>query len=254
MMGNKCKTTTTSSSINDKVKVLTEKINVAESMVNSNLVLAHSSPIPTCPNPEYLTASVIRAYESIKKLQLYSSLFRWVPTHYYALKLEQRKALLLGDGVNQLCKAMLMENNRYSGIHEKGDSFYPRFILVVVQYIASINPKKLNNYLRGEYGLEGVSQPPSSSYNYRVASETDNMRLTGFEHNAVSPFGLIDETIPIILPKSITDSRVRFIWLGGGHEHLKVGVAVSELLGKCGVVRVGDVSDVRAPLDGGDDF
>ena len=163
-----------------------------------------------------------------------------------------------------------MENTRYSETYDKGGNcFYPRFILVVVQYIASINPKKLNNYLRSEYGKvkeslsadkanNNISQqaaPPSSSYNYRVASEPDNIRLTGFEHNAVSPFGLIDETIPIIIPKSITDSKVKFIWLGGGHEHLKVGVAVSELLGKCAVVRVGDVSDVRgAVVDGGDGF
>jgi prolyl-tRNA editing enzyme YbaK/EbsC (Cys-tRNA(Pro) deacylase) len=49
----------------------------------------------------------------------------------------------------------------------------------------------------------------------RIADENDSAKLTGFQHNAVSPFGL-RSSIPIILAEAITKIKPNFIFLGGG--------------------------------------
>ena len=64
-----------------------------------------------------------------------------------------------------------------------------------------------------------------------MASNTTAYDLTGYGHNGVSPFGMLtmSNNIPIILSKSIiTNARPRFIYVGGGHQDWKLGLAVSE--------------------------
>ena len=78
----------------------------------------------------------------------------------------------------------------------------------------------------------------------RLAPEEDSVRLTGYAHNGVSPFGLADSTIPILVCKSVLNVRPKFIWMGGGDKDLKLGMAVSEFVKALDAI-VLDVSEPR---------
>ena len=70
--------------------------------------------------------------------------------------------------------------------------------------------------------------------------------LTGYGHNGVSPFGMLDGSIPVIVCESIlTRVRPKFIWMGGGHQDWKLGMVVSEFLWGVDAI-VLDVSEPRA--------
>jgi len=67
-----------------------------------------------------------------------------------------------------------------------------------------------------------------NNYKFMVASEEDNDRLSGYSHNSVSPFGMLSKHVPIIFPVEAAE-EVDFVWMGGGHVDLKVGVSVGDL-------------------------
>lgn len=119
-----------------------------------------------------------------------------------------------------------------------------QYYLVVVQYVESINTNKLSSELRG-------LRPPGSSRldskyfsDMRLAPEEVSEKLTGYGHNGVSPFGMLEKSIPIIICKSILSVRPMFIWMGGGHKDLKLGMAVSEFVNALDAI-VLDVSEPR---------
>ena len=53
-------------------------------------------------------------------------------------------------------------------------------------------------------------------------------RLSGYRFNAVFPFFMKDETLPIILDQSIADLRPQYFWMGGGRVSLKTGTSVAD--------------------------
>ena len=55
------------------------------------------------------------------------------PSDYYKWSLEQRRAFLGAASVDCLCKTIIMKNSEYNEEY-KDDPFYPRFIMVIVQY------------------------------------------------------------------------------------------------------------------------
>jgi len=147
--------------------------------------------------------------------------------------------------ISQLCKACLFENKNYvpNGTNQS-DPTNSQYYLVVVQYVESINTTKLASELRG-------LRPPGnerfdSKYfsDLRLAPEEVSEKLTGYGHNGVSPFGMLDKSIPVIVCKSISNVKPKFIWMGGGHKDLKLGMAVSEFVCALGAI-VLDVSEPR---------
>ncbi len=70
---------------------------------------------------------------------------------------------------------------------------------------------------------------PGNFTDLHLAPEEASAELTGYRRNGVFPFGMLDGWIPVIVCKSIV-ARVRpkFIWMGGGHQDWKLGMAVSE--------------------------
>ena len=74
----------------------------------------------------------------------------------------------------------------------------------------------------------------------------DSERLTGYKHNAVTPFGLLDGSIPIIIPSTLIEelADAPFIWMGGGHVRSKLGISIYEFIEKTNAI-VADVSDLR---------
>jgi prolyl-tRNA editing enzyme YbaK/EbsC (Cys-tRNA(Pro) deacylase) len=185
---------------------------------------------------------MMRARKDILSLKMYSVKFTWVPEYYYSLTLQERADILGARSTSQLCKSMLMENKAFDPnlIVEGGpksstmarrnlNPLYSQFYLVILQYNAVISMKKLQSELRALMTINKRFEP--SKFDFRVASDQDNDTLTGFMHNAVTPFG-IKEKVPIILAQTIvSDTEIsRFIWMGGGHVHLKVGVSIAELI------------------------
>jgi len=187
---------------------------------------------PLIPYPsESEHEQIMRARRALILLKMYSVKFTWVPRDYYSLPLVQRAEILGAYSTKQICKSMLMENKVFdpSVYADTLNPTYSQFYLVILQYDTTISTKKLQSEIRWLMPVSKRLEP--SKFEFRVASEHDNDRLTGFLHNAVTPFGM-NERVPIIIAKAIVcnPEQIRFIWMGGGHVHLKLGVAVTEFL------------------------
>ncbi len=192
-----------------------------------------------------------RARRHTQTTHCFSATWRHCPSDYYSRTIDERVKLLGADNVSQLCKACLFENKNY--VFGKGDGdddkvidlTNSRYYLIVVQYIESINAKKLASELRGLRPPGSTRFSPTYFSDMRLAPADESMKLTGYGHNGVSPFGMLDSTIPIVLCASITKIRPQFIWMGGGHPDWKLGVSVSEFVNGLNAI-VLDISEPRA--------
>eukprot|EP00591_Stephanopyxis_turris_P003549 CAMPEP_0195519482 /NCGR_PEP_ID=MMETSP0794_2-20130614/14862_1 /TAXON_ID=515487 /ORGANISM="Stephanopyxis turris, Strain CCMP 815" /LENGTH=245 /DNA_ID=CAMNT_0040648641 /DNA_START=123 /DNA_END=860 /DNA_ORIENTATION=+ len=197
---------------------------------------------------EAVDESTRRARRAVESLKCYSAQWKWCPANYYNTELAQRAKHLGTFSQNQLCKAMLMENRAYDSKHARGknDRTYSRFYLVVVQYTAEFNSRKLEVAIRSLRSMKEGRLTPNC-FKFLVAKEEDNLRLTGYAHNSVSPFGILDTTIPIVLPSAVVDelqSSSPIFWMGGGHVHLKLGMAINDFIRATNAI-VADVTDPR---------
>ena len=123
------------------------------------------------------------------------------------------------------------------------DHTYSQYYLIVLQYDAAITTKKLQSEIIALRPVGKRIEP--SKFDFRQASKEDNARLTGFTHNAVTPFGMM-ERVPVIISKAIPDNgdMTQFIWMGGGHVQLKLGMAVKEFI-EANRALILDVTDPR---------
>jgi len=177
-----------------------------------------------------------RARLDVERKELYSSVWKWVPPDYYDWPLEQRAECLGAKSTQLLCKSLLMENKHSDGTDPRT---HPKFVLVVIQYEATLDVRKLANAIRS---LKPVNERLDySQFDFRVADAADNDRLTGYSFNSVTPFGLI-EMVPIILSEAVVPYL--FFWMGGGNVHLKLGMAVSDFR-KATKAMVADISQPR---------
>jgi prolyl-tRNA editing enzyme YbaK/EbsC (Cys-tRNA(Pro) deacylase) len=197
--------------------------------------------------PKNITAvdeSMRRARSAVEHLGLYSANWKWVPEPYYSWPLEQRAKVLGARSTQMLCKALLLDNKKVSAdAATKNDPTNPKFVLVVIQYEATLDTKKLTTAIRKLRPVE--NRLPESQFDFQIASSEDNDRITGYKHNSVTPFGL-KESVPIILAEAIV--KESYFWMGGGHIHLKLGMSVSDFQKQPNVV-VMDVSNPRASGD-----
>lgn len=195
-----------------------------------------------------ITPAMIRARRHTQSTHCFSATWRHCPTDYYSRSLDERVTILGAKNISQLCKACLFENKNYVGESDSDDKKDPtnsRYYLIVVQYVESINAKKLASELRGLRPPGSTRFSPTYFSDLRLAPAEESLRLTGYGHNGVSPFGMLDPTIPIVVCASITKIRPQFIWMGGGHPDWKLGVSVSELIDGLNAI-VLDVSEARA--------
>lgn len=194
-----------------------------------------------------ITPELRRARRHVQETHCYSSNWKHCPPNYYTLSLDERKAILGAHSTSQLCKACLFENKNYVPNEKKeSDPTNSRYYLVIVQYVESINTKKLASELRGLRPAGPTRFDPGYFTDLRLAPEEVSEQLTGYGHNGVSPFGMLHrEKIPVVICKSIVNNvRPAFVWMGGGHKDWKLGMAVSELVkGVDGIVL--DVSEPR---------
>lgn len=183
-----------------------------------------------------------RARRHVESSDCYSSIWKHCPADYYDLGLEERRKILSAHSTSQLCKACLFENKNFKPNEDgKKDPTNSQFYLVVVQYVEEVNFDKLSTGLRA-LRPAGSTRFGPKYFDFRQCDEFE--KLTGYGHNGVSPFGLVDESIPIVLCKNAQNARPQFIWMGGGHKDWKLGMAVSEFVKGLGAIVV-DASDPR---------
>lgn len=175
-----------------------------------------------CPDGISVDESMCRARSDVEKKGIYSASWKWVPPSYYDWTLEERAKTLDAPSTALLCKSLLMENKQSDG----KDPTNPQFVLVVIQYMASLDTRKLASAIRS-LRPNVKERLDYSQFDWRIADPADNDRLTGYSFNSVTPFGL-KEQVPIVLTAAVLP--LYFFWMGGGHVHLKLGMAVSDFV------------------------
>jgi len=163
--------------------------------------------------------------KACNEMDMKSTCFAHVRGDYYDLPLEERQRILSAPGKECLCKSLIMENMQCTKT-DCSDPNNSRYYCIIVQYIASINTQKIDNFVRS---LTGGSR---SHYHFRMASTERAFELSGFEHNAITPVGMRCGKIPIIMAKGLLDIPSNFFWLGGGQVDLKLGFQVDEFVEK----------------------
>lgn len=186
--------------------------------------------------------SMRRARLSVEEKKIYSAVWKFVPESYYTWSLEKRARCLGAPSIEYLCKSLLMENRKAP--RDDADSTNPRFILVVIQYAATLDVKKLTNTVRA-LRKDVKSRLDDSQFDFRIAAEDENRTITGFEHNSVTPFGIL-KPVPIFVSAAL--ESLRFFWMGGGHVHLKLGMSSSEFCGALHPI-IADISRPRTKLE-----
>jgi len=118
---------------------------------------------------------------------------------------------------------MLVENRQWKGTDPfaRGNA---RHYLVVVQYAATFDANALRS------ALAKAADLPGKAFNFRVATAEDCATLAGFGNNAVTPFGMAEPRVPIVLAAAAAAAPAGFVWMGGGHEDFKLGVPVADFL------------------------
>lgn len=95
--------------------------------------------------------------------------------------------------------------------------------------------------------MHGLRAPefrlPRKRFHFQLASEDVSNSLGGFNHNAVSPFGLLTD-LPIVICRRCLDVRPPYLFMGGGKVDVKLGISVSDFLRSTRAL-VGNVSVQR---------
>ena len=100
---------------------------------------------------------------------------------------------LLGSSTSQLCKTIVFENLACTR-DDCAEATNSRFYCVIVQYEARFDAEKLRTFI---HSLNAeTTKLPKKKFNFQLASAEVSDRLTGFTHNAVTPFGML-HPIPV---------------------------------------------------------
>ena len=166
-----------------------------------------------------------RARSAVQAAGLYSAQWKFVPETYYSWGLEERRRVLNNTpSILQLCKSLLLENKKYDPQSDPNPRTNPQFVLVIVQYAATLDTTKLTSSIR-KLQKDLKLRLDANAFDWRIAATADNDRITGYAHNSVSPFGLLDTSnLLMVLAEAIEG----FFWMGGGHEHLKLGLSKTD--------------------------
>ncbi|ELP88008.1 hypothetical protein EIN_419370 [Entamoeba invadens IP1] len=167
----------------------------------------------------------IRCYESAIQEGITSSCLSRVNDNYYNSPFEERIRQLNTPCTSQLCKSLILENTAFPPGATETPTF-ARFYLLIVQYVAQMQSHKLFKYLRAVN-----PEVKKKCFHFRVADESEAITLSGFEHNAITPFGM-NKKIPVVLADDITRLPQDYCWIGGGEIDVKLGFNVKEFVEK----------------------
>ncbi|KAB2054076.1 hypothetical protein ERO13_A12G219900v2 [Gossypium hirsutum] len=153
-------------------------------------------------------------------------IFKRVASDYYDWPLESRRDVLGAASVHHLCKSIVLVNTQApSNVIDCSDRNNSKYYVVVVQYTARFIAETVKNFL---YTLNN-GKISKKKFNLRLAPEETSIKLTGYEHNAVTCIGMQTD-IPVILDEAIVKLVPDFFWLGGGEVDLKLGIRTSEFI------------------------
>ncbi|XWS49755.1 hypothetical protein CRYUN_Cryun12cG0030000 [Craigia yunnanensis] len=152
--------------------------------------------------------------------------FKRVPSDYYDWPLESRRDVLCAASVHHLCKSIVLVNTQaQSNVIDCSDQNNSKYYVVVAQYTARFNAETVKKFL---YAINN-GKISKKKFNLRLAPEETSIKLTGFEHNAVTCIGMQTD-IPVILDEAIVKLKPDFFWLGGGEVDLKLGIRTPEFI------------------------
>ena len=104
-----------------------------------------------------------------------------------------------------------------------------KYVCVMLQYAgAKLQKEKLTDAVRK---MEGKNAVGKKQYSLRMVSQETSDALSGFEHNAVTPLGMVTE-VPVLLSHHIMKLPEAQVWMGGGEVDLKLRFDVAELVEK----------------------
>ena len=83
-------------------------------------------------------------------------------------------------------------------------------------------------YQNSFYEKEPSKKIAIKGHKFRLASNEAMAELSGYRFNAVFPFFMKNDTLPIILDKSITELDPQYFWMGGGRVSLKTGTGIED--------------------------
>ncbi|KAG2172996.1 hypothetical protein INT44_006969 [Umbelopsis vinacea] len=178
-------------------------------------------------NSPYLVGALIlvnQVYQACQASTL-ANICRYyeVEPDYYEWSLN-RRAYKLQTSVASLCKSVVFENTRceHNDFTDIGNS---KYYCVITQYITSINTSKMIDKVR-ELTDNSISK---KKYNFRLTSAENSFALTGYDNNGVCPMGM-NQKIPIILSKAITELKPAIMFLGAGDVNWKIAVPIEDFI------------------------
>lgn len=187
--------------------------------------------------------TVARVKISLLHKNIYAATLRKVPTDYYDWNLMKR-AEFLGCDPAHLCKTIIFKNTMCE--HNNCDNIFDsKYVCVVVQYCAKIAVDKLRDFIHKLPPPE--KRLAKKKINFQLAEEETSLKLSGFIHNAVTPFGMHTK-MPVIICKACTFLTPAFVWLGGGAVDVKLGITVSDMVSAANAL-IADISDPRDQND-----
>lgn len=77
-------------------------------------------------------------------------------------------------------------NTKYSSLYLQGP-FYPKYVAVMVQYVAKINTEKLNKEIKNVQNQKGEEKAGKQHFHFRLVEDKESSEMTGYEHNGVVP-------------------------------------------------------------------
>ena len=221
------------------ISALTSRLDDCSSRLNDVIVKKNISSSSSSSNNDSSSSSssssisgvlnseeVIRVKASLLKKCCYVYRFYHVPSNYYNLTLLQRRDLLGANDLNQLCKSIIFENTAcsHNNVNDPTDS---RFYAVIVQYASRFDAELLRDVIH-------VLRPPSNRINrsklhFKLASEEDSYRISGFKHNAISPYGLLID-IPFVICSRILETAPDVFYMGGGKVDVKLAMPTKDFI------------------------
>lgn len=69
------------------------------------------------------------------------------------------------------------------------------------------------------------NKAPRSKFHFRLVNDGLSNELSGYDHNAITPFNLKVD-MPVIVSDKI--KQLEYIWFGGGHTDVKLRINTDE--------------------------
>ncbi|KAJ4833722.1 hypothetical protein Tsubulata_036329 [Turnera subulata] len=202
------------------------RISLLETSILPQNPTSSSSPAATNASGDSNTDTEARLSAILRSDGVADFAFKRVASDYYDWPLESRRDALAAASIHHLCKSIVLVNTQApANVVDCSDRNYSKYYVVVVQYTARFNAEAVKNYL---YSLND-GRIAKKKFNMRLAPEETSVKLTGYEHNAVTCIGMQTD-IPVILDEAIVRLNPDFFWLGGGETDLKLGIRTSEFI------------------------